>query len=442
MRKRMLIPMILLIVIITSAIILAGCNNTVIKDIEIYSIDQTNKSNYDAKYSYMFDNILVDEADKVINKDRGLYLAHPDSVLLDNGSILTMYAEGHGAGATLMKRSDDGGLTWGDRLNTPRSWANSQETPTLYELNFIDGSNKLIMISGRPGWSSNPYIGGGFDVSLSDDNGSNWSEYENIYGPDATRSEYLRKAGMYNCIVAMASLTQLQDGNGNLTDQWMAIFHDYDFYVYKTILTFNSDGAMQWSEPTPIFTAYRAIESRVALCEPEVIRSPNGKQLCMLMRANTKLSNSYISLSNDEGITWSMPVEVADEVSGERHKAIYDNVSGKLVISMRNTTFKNNEKESKNFKSRGWTVWVGSYEDLIMGRSGDYVIKLAHTYIKGQKTEGELANADTGYAGIVQLADGTIVTNSYGRFSDRNSTYIVAKRFKLADIVSCFNIAK
>ena len=37
------------------------------------------------------------------------YMAHPDSVLLKNGDILTFYPAGHGKGAVLNKISTDGG---------------------------------------------------------------------------------------------------------------------------------------------------------------------------------------------------------------------------------------------------------------------------------------------------------------------------------------------
>ena len=39
------------------------------------------------------------------------YLAHPDSVLLKSGNILTLYPKGHGKGAVLNKISTDGGAT-------------------------------------------------------------------------------------------------------------------------------------------------------------------------------------------------------------------------------------------------------------------------------------------------------------------------------------------
>lgn len=56
------------------------------------------------KYEYLYNLTVVDKSLK--------YMAHPDSVLLNNGNILTMYPEGHGKGAVRTKISTDGGMSW------------------------------------------------------------------------------------------------------------------------------------------------------------------------------------------------------------------------------------------------------------------------------------------------------------------------------------------
>ncbi|MGN1347561.1 MAG: hypothetical protein ACI4VI_01335, partial [Acutalibacteraceae bacterium] len=92
-----------------------------------------------SKYQYLYELSVVDNS-----KD---YVAHPDSVLLKNGNILTMYPEGHGKGAVQTKISTDNGLTWVEGVkNPPKSWADSRETPTVYRLQFTDGKteDKLI----------------------------------------------------------------------------------------------------------------------------------------------------------------------------------------------------------------------------------------------------------------------------------------------------------
>ena len=59
----------------------------------------------------------------IVDREKGQYLGHPTTVLLeDNKTMLTVYPKGHGRGAIVYKRSNDAGLTWSERLPTPKSW--------------------------------------------------------------------------------------------------------------------------------------------------------------------------------------------------------------------------------------------------------------------------------------------------------------------------------
>ena len=250
----------------------------------------------------------------------------------------------------------------------------------------------------------------------------------------------------------MSSLTQMKDENGNLIDKWMGTYHDdRNFTVYKTFLTFNEDGSMEWSEPERLLgqnDEYREVESREKFCEVEILRSPDGKELAAIFRANAHYTFSYVSFSTNEGVTWSEPQQLCKELTGDRHKAEYDPVSGKLIITMRSINFRDNNPnlgwtDAREDASRGWVAWIGDYEDLKKGEEGcgDMLVKLAHTYGTSGTEITEFANADTGYAGLVVLADGTVVTTSYGTFSPVGSelggkTYVMTKQFKIADLAA------
>ena len=245
----------------------------------------------------------------------------------------------------------------------------------------------------------------------------------------------------------MSSLTQMKDENGNLIDKWMGTYHDdRNFTVYKTFLTFNEDGSMEWSEPERLLgqnDEYREVESREKFCEVEILRSPDGKELAAIFRAQAHYTFSYVSFSTDEGVTWSEPQQLCKELTGDRHKAEYDPVSGKLIITMRSINFRDNNP-NLGWTSRGWVAWIGDYEDLKKGADGcgDMLVKLANTYDVGTSEITEFCNADTGYAGLVVLADGTVVTTSYGTFSPSNDpelgdkTYVMTKQFKIADLAA------
>ncbi len=369
------------------------------------------------------------------------YMAHPDSVLLKNGNILTVYPAGHGKGAVLNKISTDGGKTWSEEIeNTPESWVNSQETPTVYRLEFSDGRpDKLILISANPKWPNSKTVGG-FECSLSQDEGQTWSEFERFYDLE---SEY-----PVTPIVAMASLTRLKE-NGEFVDKWMGFFHDADFYNYKTILTFDEEGNMHWSTPEKYFAEHRDIEKSSNMCEVEVIRSDNGQgdELCLITRSNSKKINTLISFSSDEGKTWSKPKEAPAALNGERHKAEYTS-DGRLFITFRSiergakaAEYAKTADIGKGWISEGLVAWVGTYEDLKQGNEGDYRIKLAHIYLDGQSEPEYYAGSDTGYNGNVVLEDDTIVTCGYGKFSPEEKTgkgkelktYICSKRINLKD---------
>lgn len=378
---------------------------------------------------YLYDFQVVDNALD--------YLGHPDSVLFKDGSLMTVYPSGHGKGAIRGKISTDGGLTYTKDIdNQPKSWENSRETPTVYRLEFSDGTpDKILLVAGNPDWHDGKGSIGGFNFSLSDDEGKTWTEFESVY---------TKKQGYnYIPIVAMASLTRLKE-NGVFVDKWMAFFHDSKFINYKTILSFENGKAV-WSKPEPYFSAHREIEKKAHMCEVEVVRSDEGRgdELCLIARCNNKNYNSILSFSNDEGKTWSKPVFAPSSLNGERHKADYTR-DGRLFITFRSIE-RDKAKKEKYFSgsacwfSEGWVAWVGTYDDLKNGREGQYRIKLAHTYLKAQNAVELSANADTGYCGNVVLDDDTVVTSTYGAFGEKlkdgtYKTYVVSKRIKLADI--------
>lgn len=419
---------------------LAGCKKTLEpkpftgSDYTIPELDLSVKPDgADAKYDYLYEMSTIDNS-----KD---YMAHPDSVLLKNGNILTVYPIGHGRGAIQSKISADGGVTYSESLkSTPKSWEDSLETPTIYRLTFTDGTpDKLVLISANPQWKDADETPGGFNCSVSTNEGETWTEFEQFYGKDSENSVIP--------IVAMSSLTQLKE-NGEFVNKWMGLFHDADFYNYKTILTFNEDGSPNWSVPEKYFAQHREIEQKSNMCEVECIRSDGGQgdELCIITRSNSKAMNSLISFSTDEGKTWSEPKEAPAALNGERHKAEYT-ADGRLFITFR--SIERGKKAEENapkgtkggWMSEGWVAWVGAYDDLKSNTEGQYRIKLAHVYTDKQKTPEYSAGADTGYCGNVVLPDGTIVTSTYGKFDPNQKTkgkknlktFIASKRINLSD---------
>ncbi len=329
----------------------------------------------------------------VVDREEGQYLGHPTTVLLEDGrTIIAVYPKGHGKGAIVMKRSSDGGLTWTPRLPTPASWATSREVPTLYRTIDPAGTARLILFSGL-------YP---IRMAVSDDDGLSWSE--------------LLPIGDFGGIVAMASVERLAN------NRHLALFHDDGrfiragledrkerrFHVYKTL---SSDGGLTWSQPEMI-----AGRSDVDLCEPGLIRSPDGNQIAVLLRENSRTRNSFVIFSDDEGATWSAPRELPGALTGDRHAGVYTS-DGRLFLSFRDTT-----RESPT--QGDWVGWVGRYSDIAQGRQGQYRVRLMDNHHRW----------DCAYPGVVLLPDGTIVATTYGHWTQGEEPYIVSVRFTLEEL--------
>ncbi|MDQ8735158.1 GDSL-type esterase/lipase family protein [Paenibacillus sp. LHD-38] len=365
-------------------------------------------------YTNPFIDLAAETGRQILtDREAGVYLGHPDSVLLNDGkTIYTTYPKGHGTGPILLKKSTDGGLTWSERLPTPPSWAESKETPTLYKLEKPDGTTRLELISGLPRDS------GGFKTAYSEDEGQTWTELTHYFAGQ-------QRFGW----VAMASLTRLKKADGSWDFKWMGIFHDGSYNNWKTYMTFDEQGNEQWSFPERLLAEHDAIEKFAGLCEIEVIRSPDGRQLALLARAQHKKTNAMVAFSNDEGNTWTATREMQGALMGERHKAEYDPVSGRLLITFREIN-RRSAADLNDWVAGDWVAWVGTYDDLVGSKEGQYRVRLMEDFTPSVKS------GDTGYAGNVVLADGTFVLTSYGYFDpqDTRAAYIMTVRLKLSEL--------
>ncbi|MFT7643706.1 MAG: hypothetical protein ACI9G1_005472 [Pirellulaceae bacterium] len=343
---------------------------------------------------------LNDQVDRqvVVDRERGQYLGHPTTCLLEDGkTMLCVYPKGHGRGPIVYKRSVDAGITWSERLPTPASWATSMEVPTLHRVIGPDGKKRIIMWSGL-------YPA---RLAVTEDDGANWSE--------------LKPAGDWGGIVVMGFVEQLSTGAGH----YMAMFHDDGRFFtkagkkvpeFKLFKTFSQDGGLTWSFPEVVYKS-----SEVNLCEPGCIRSPDGKRLAVLLRENARRKNSHIIFSSDEGKTWSEPREVPLALTGDRHTGKYG-PDGRLFISFRCRSTKQHAA-SRPFEG-DWIGWVGTWDDLENGRDGQYSVRLK------DNTKG----ADTAYPGVEVLKDGTFVTTTYGHWDQGEAAYILSVRFKLSEL--------
>ena len=333
----------------------------------------------------------------VVDREPGQYLGHPSTCLLEDGqTILCVYPQGHGRGSIVYKRSSDGGRTWSDRLPTPDSWRSSREVPTLHRVVGPDGAKRVILWSGL-------YPA---RLAVSEDDGQNWSE--------------LRPAGDWGGIVVMGFVEPL-----TTPGHYLAMFHDdgrsfqqdgqptKTFGLYQTI---SRDGGLTWSMPAKVFQS-----SDVHLCEPGCVRSPDGRRLAVLLRENSRRKNSHVMFSSDEGKTWSEPRELPLVLTGDRHTAKYA-PDGRLLISFRCNS-PASQRSHRPFEG-DWVAWVGTWDDLVDGRPGQFFVRLKHS----------TQPYDTAYPGVERLPDGEFVLTTYGHWIVDQAPYILSVRLRLTDL--------
>ena len=340
------------------------------------------------------------ECHVVIDREPGQYLGHPTTVLLeDHRTMIVVYPKGHGRGAIVMKRSEDAGLSWGERLPVPENWATSLEVPTLYRVEDKEGRKRLIMFSGL-------YP---IRMAVSEDDGLRWTPLEPI--------------GDFGGVVAMADLIRLKDGS------YMAGFHDRGKYLIangveqswmKVFKCISVDGGLTWSKPE-----FVTVHKEAHLCEPGFVRSPDGSQIAMLLRENTRQYNSFVTFSDDEGKTWTKPRELPAALTGDRHKLRYS-ADGRIVA-----VFRDQAHEGPTWGD--FVAWVGRYEDLLSSSEGQCRIRLKDNK---RGPDQKMPGADCGYPGLEVLPDGTFIATTYGHWDEGEQPYIISVRFKLADMDS------
>ncbi len=321
-----------------------------------------------------------------------VYQGHPTTLLMPDGrTMFCVWTYNHGGPCGPMARSDDGGLTWSrldDRM--PPGFKGHQNCPSIYRLVSHDGQERIWVFSAQPDM---PRI-------VSDDGGRTWREMDPL--------------GL-RCVMAFSSIVRLRDG------AYLGLYHrrsdggsgesnpSLSLHVLQTL---TADGGLTWSEPRTV-----AAVAGKKPCEPYAFRSPDGNEICCLMRENTHTGRSLMMFSRDEGQTWSQPVDTPWGLTGDRHQGTYA-ADGRLVVAFRD--------RAPDSPSQGhFVAWVGSYDDIVSSRPGQYRIKLLHSH----------AGVDCGYPGMERLPDGTIVATTYIKYrSGPEKHSVVSTRFGLREL--------
>lgn len=313
-----------------------------------------------------------------------VYQGHPTTVLMPDGKTLfCAWSFDHGGKCGPLAKSTNGGLQW-EMIPTPADWSTTYNCPSIYLLTDKTGKARLMVFAARPGMSQ----------TWSEDGGKTWTPVKSLGKP---------------CVMAFSSIVKLQNGD------YLGLYHrgpdDKDKSPLKIWQSISTDGGVTWGESVMV----GEMEGR-SPCEPAVFRSPNGKQLLCLMRENQRKGRALMMTSEDEGKTWSKPVETPWGLTGDRHMVRYM-PDGRIVSVFRDM--------APNSPTKGhFVAWVGTYNDIVNGLSGQYRVKLLHNY----------AGTDCGYPGLELLPDGTLVATTYIKYEPGTKKHsVVSVRFKLDD---------
>jgi hypothetical protein len=260
------------------------------------------------------------------------YHAHPTTALLaDNKTMVCVWNIGHGGHAGPMARSEDAGLTWrrmDDAL--PPNYVNFRNCPSIYRLTDPRGKERLWVMAARTATgkeviSEIPGRHEGYMPRIvSEDNCQTWREWPPIGGP-------ISKDDPFRCIMTFSSIVQLKDGS------YLGMFHRGGAIgeggTLQVLQSITRDGGFTWSEPVLACDGTKLDAKHP--CEPYVFRSPDGAELCCIMRENRRTGTSLVMFSRDEGQTWSQATDTPWGLTGDRHHGIYL-PDGRLVIVFRN----------------------------------------------------------------------------------------------------------
>ena len=334
-----------------------------------------------------------------------LYHGHANTALLpDRKTMFCVWTLNHGWGEPFLKRSGDAGKTWVD-VPVPKNWnlwckhtnrpgstlggKSRGWLPMVHHLVGPDGKGRLFI------WDRGP--DDRMIQSVSEDNGRTWSP--------------MRENGLTGCIEPSMNVVSYDNGRKHL--MW---FTDWTPSVHQAT---SRDGGLTWQQQPDVIdtSAVRGVK----MIEPGVVRSPDRKQLLMLIRDFAKGGkyNSLYALSDDEGKTWSKPKRLPAPLTGDRHSPIYA-PDGRLVVLMRDKLSSRYSPTTGHF-----IAWVGCYEDILAGKPGQYRVKLLHSH----------AGGDCAYPSIHLLPDRDFIATTYIKY-EAGPAYqsTVSVRFNLPEL--------
>ena len=304
------------------------------------------------------------------------YQGHPTTVLMPDGkTVFCVWTIGHGGTCGLLKKSIDSGRSWSELLEVPEDWKSYVNCPSIWHLPSSQFPERLVVYAQATKTRE-------MHVAVSLDGGDNWT--------------CMKPCG----IVSVMPWTTIIDVGG---DKILGMTNarrqgDSDLQSNLVIQAWSDDNGLTWSK-----AEIAADIPGIKLCEPWIIKSPDGSELACLLRVNNREYNSMIMFSEDNGKNWTRPRQLPSTLTGDRHIAKYL-PDGRIMAVFRDV--------SKSCPSYGhFCAWIGSWDDLKNFYPGQFRIKLLQHYCD---TASDFP--DCGYPGLEIFDDGSVLATTYLRY--------------------------
>ena len=355
-----------------------------------------------------------------------IYNGHPTTAILDdNKTMFCVWPYGHAGYGGPLAMSQDAGKTWtriDERL--PEDVDLFVACPMIHYLEDPDGIKRLFIwwaYKAQSADAAHAPVGstarreaertGAPMPSVMSANGGNTWVVQDSLGSD------FRNVLPFQGMVALGE-----------KGSYIGFYHRgsegcLDATPLEVCAANTTDGGLTWNEPRVI-----ASKEGYDLCEPYAIRSPDGKEIAVIMRVNTRAHPSQVIFSTDEGRTWSEPKDVPQGLTGDRHQGVLLS-DGRLVVCFRDV-------DSKSKTYGDYVAWVGPYSALHSNQDADstYMIHLF---------DHMGTNLDCGYSGVHLLPNNEIVCTTYLKYhagSEQNS--VVTTRFTMSEADEAAAIAR
>lgn len=297
--------------------------------------------------------------------------------------------------------SRDGGVTWSNPTNNTID--NAEKRPiSMFSVaatgSLAQQNNAVLFVGKTP-----------LQAIISTNEGETWSSMSGI-----------NNLGGFK----VTSCVKLRDG------RTMALFHDDGRFISgatypdKSVIykIYSYDGGFTWSKPEialkhNVYGLYDACAVRV---------KKGSEDYIAMIVSERREKTALISISTDDGSTWSYPMTLPTFLHGDRFSIL--STSGRTIIAYRDM-YGCTSSSVENNTFGDLVLWIGNISSLRSGGRDGYKVRVADNFPLHDSDRGDLRSSDCGYPSIIQTGKNKYTVIAYGRWDAEAPPFL--KRFDI-----------